>query len=86
MMSSATACTPLSVLNTTVCPCAVSTCQLTATSVGSKSVSGMGIRTVDTSASMTPMSIGEQRDGVDLTKPRPAVGTRYRCHKADLVD
>ena len=63
MMSSATACAPLLVLNTTVCPCKVSTCQLTATSVGSKSVSGMGIRTVATRASMSFVSIGEQRDG-----------------------
>ena len=67
MMSSATARTPPSVLNLTVCPCAVSTCQLTATSVGSKSVSGMGIRTVATGASMSPVSISEQRDGIDLT-------------------
>jgi DNA ligase D-like protein (predicted polymerase) len=85
-MSSPTACTPLSVLNTTVCPCAVSTCQLTATSMGSKSVSGIAIGTVATSASMSPVGISEQRDGVDLTNLDQPLGPDSGATKRDLVD
>jgi hypothetical protein len=46
MMSSAVAGEPLSVAKTTLWPCSVKTCQLTATSVGSKSRSGIGINTL----------------------------------------
>ncbi|CAM4441627.1 hypothetical protein MYBA111488_20780 [Mycobacterium basiliense] len=46
MMSSATPGAALSMAKTTRCPLLVSTRQLTATSVGSKSRSGIGIKTV----------------------------------------
>ena len=44
---------PDGVANTTSCPAAVSTCQLTATSVGSKSAAGSGMRTVTISGEDT---------------------------------
>jgi len=72
MMSSARPGSPDGVANTTSCPAADSTCQLTATSVGSKSQAGSGMRTVTI--------------GVRDTTDEPRTCPEHRPPNGDSVD
>src|ERR1700712_5802878 len=49
-------------------------------------MSGIGIRTTPTSASMAPVSTSEQRDGVDLTNLDEPLTPEAGATKRDLVD